>query len=281
MTKQHELFRRYPRVGWANTSCGAQPVPYHVYDGNVFFMGATANLAAVEKLLANEHVYPIVTKSGRALMALWLCQFKEASHGAHNEIQFSVFVSREPMPPVDDNPLTLFPLLLLNPDARMLIHGIWNDSPAVVAYNNEVLGLGAKQSHGKIQHENGLLSFDFEVILEGEIHTLANTPPKMGMALLKTLGWKGIRAFMAQPYLNTQALSRVGHFNINASAQTFTHNDKVILQSFDEKRDRLNISHPDYRNIDFRLSFVEHMEGFKFVYLNPHDVADAVRPSDF
>jgi hypothetical protein len=275
MTK-HEIFRRYPLVGWVNTSCGAQPTPYHVYDGEVFFMGATADLTSVQKLIANEHVYPIATKSGQALMALWLCQFNEASHGAHNEIQFSIFVSREPMPPVDDNPFALFPLLLTNPDARMLIHGIWNDSPAVVAYNNEILGLGAKQSHGKMQHENGLLSFNFEGILEGEIHTLAKPEPKMGIAMMKSLGWQGMKAFMSQPYLNTQALNRVGKFKNNATAQTFTHNDKVILQAFDEQRDRLMISHPDYSQIDFRLSFIERMEGFKFVYLNPHDVADSV-----
>jgi hypothetical protein len=276
MTKQHELFRRYPIVGSVNTSCGAQPTPYHVYHGEVFFMGATADLGSVQKLLANEHVYPIATKSGRALMALWLCQFKEASHGTHQEIQFPIFVSREPMPPVEDNPLAPFPLLLTNPDARMLIHGIWNDSPAVVAYNNEILGLGAKQTQGNLQHENGLLSFNFEGILEGEIHTLASTAPGMGIALMKSLGWQGMKAFLSQSYLSTQALNRVGKFQNNASAQTFTHNDKVILQAFDEKRDRLTISHPDYSQIDFHLSFVERMEGFKFVYLNPHDVADSV-----
>jgi hypothetical protein len=269
----HELFRRYPLAGYAKTSCGAQPVPYHVYDGEVFLIGATANLAQVEKLLANEHVYPIKSRAGRALMALWLCNFKDASHGTHSEIQFSIFVSRSPMPPVEDNPLVIFPLLLTNPDARMLIHGIWNDSPAVVAYNNEILGLGAEIAKGRMQHEKGVLSFNYEGILDGEIQTLANTPPKMGMALMKALGFAGLKAFLSQPYLNTQALARVGKFKNNASAQTFTHNDKVILQSFGQA-DSLEISHPVYSKVDFQPSFVEQMQGFKFVYLNPHDVAD-------
>lgn len=272
----HELFRRYPLVALANTRCGAQPVPYHVYDGEVFLIGATANRQKVEKLLENEALYPIVTSEGRALMALWICDFRQASHGAHSEIQFSIFVSRSPMPPVKAHPLALLPLLLLNPEARMLIHGIWNDSPAVVAYNNEVLGLGAKQAKGTIRHENGLLQVDYAGILSATIHTKTNTPPKTGLAMLGALGWQGIRAFSAQPYLNTQALNRVGRFKVNATAQTFTHNDKVILQDFDSHRDKLEIQDADYANIDFQPTFFEQMQGFKFVYLNPHDLGDSI-----
>ncbi|MFN8372580.1 MAG: thiamine diphosphokinase [Anaerolineae bacterium] len=100
------------------------PVPYHIYDGSLLFIGGTAALNAVSTLLQSESVTPIQTSDGKALMAVWACDFREASLGAHQELQFSLFVSRTPQVVVRPHPFTILDASAFNPVVRMLCHGL-------------------------------------------------------------------------------------------------------------------------------------------------------------
>ena len=99
----HPIFQQHPlSKEMVQTSVGAQPTPYHIYDGHAVLIGGTADLAAVKKLLHNERVVPVQTQSGRALMALWAVDEPVASHGAHTEMQVSFYVTHQPTAPVRD-----------------------------------------------------------------------------------------------------------------------------------------------------------------------------------
>ncbi|MEL6524755.1 MAG: hypothetical protein AAFQ07_03500, partial [Chloroflexota bacterium] len=181
-TQQHPLFTQYPLTGEAEISVGRVPTPYHTYDGQGLFIGGTADLAQVTKLLANETVYPIRTASGKALIGIWVVDFIEASLGAHNELQFSVLVSHQPTVPIADHPLTLLKALFIDDEARMLCYHLWNNTETVVAYNRELLGLNASITDGEIIHASGRKTFHFHasdgtLIFKGEVSVSKQTAP--------------------------------------------------------------------------------------------------------
>ncbi len=61
----HQLFKQYPLDDTATLSTGAVPTPYHIYSGYGAFIGGTADLAAVQRLLQPEQVMPVQTVAGR------------------------------------------------------------------------------------------------------------------------------------------------------------------------------------------------------------------------
>ena len=139
------IFERYPiSAQKVQTSMGQQPTPYHVYDGHLILIGGSADFDAVARLLADEQVYPIKTRSGRALMAIYVADDTEASHGAHTELQYSFYVTHQPTTPVKDGPFAPVHFLTTDPKARQMCYMIWNNTEESVAYNREILGLTPK-----------------------------------------------------------------------------------------------------------------------------------------
>jgi hypothetical protein len=120
--KQHPLFESYPLNSDRGISVGRVPTPYHTYGGQGTFIGGTADLEAVSRILAQEQLHPIQTANGRAIMGIWAVDFTEASLGPHNELQFSILVSHQPSGPLEDHPLTLLKALATNPAARMFCY---------------------------------------------------------------------------------------------------------------------------------------------------------------
>ena len=199
--RQHKLFQQFPIEGEREISVGRVPVPYHIYDGHGLLIGGTAELATVTALLQNEQVTPLQTSEGKALMAIWICDFNEASLEAHNELQIAIAVSHQPIKPLESHPLALLKAIFVNPDVRMLCHGLWNNTKKVVAYNSELLGLSAQLNQGQIERKHGTKSFTFhneagELILEGQVREAQYTPMGVGWQFSRLLGFRQtIRAF--------------------------------------------------------------------------------------
>jgi len=84
LRSSHPLFRRFPLDGSASIATGPVCTPYHVYDGYSLFIGGTADLSSVRRLLAPESVVPLADEAGRALMGVWVCNFTRASLGPHH-----------------------------------------------------------------------------------------------------------------------------------------------------------------------------------------------------
>ena len=102
------------------TSAGPQPTPDYVYDGHLVQIGCAADLSTVKHLLVGEQIIPVETKSGRALMGIWVAEEPKASHGPHVEQYISLYVSRQPVPPIDDRPFARLHALLTDPDVLQL-----------------------------------------------------------------------------------------------------------------------------------------------------------------
>lgn len=281
---EHDLFKTYPLVSTRNTSAGELPVPYHAYDGVCALIGATADISAVSEALQNQQVKPIQTSDGKALMAVWVCEFTEASLGQHSELQFAILCSFEDHAPVTAHPLALLKLLAFDPSARMFCHGLWNNSPQVVAYNSEVLGLGAQLSQSTVNYSATHIGFEFsdmkteQALLSGEFNRPPRTGMSAGLSMLGYFGFGGVMRLGNMPWITAQVVNRVGAvIPHNANAQAHLAADSLVVQLVDNQTGSFEIEHPVYASWQITPQFVEHMNGFKFVYLNPHDVGDQPR----
>jgi hypothetical protein len=272
---QHTLFHRYPLSGEATLTTGPAPTPYHVYEGHGTLIGGTADAGAVRALLQNEKLFPLETRDGRALLAVWVATFDEASLGAHNELQISLVVAHHPVGVLPRRPLTVLYALTALPEARLFCYRLWNNSEVVVAYNREVLGLPAALNHATIERRDGRKQFAFydegdELICEGDVAAAAQTPADAAWAMLRLLGLRRSIALWRQRYLEAQVVNPRGPvFDENRDAQTYLAPDDTVVQFFDESRDRFAFTQEPYHSLDFTPRFLEHFSPFRFVYLAP------------
>lgn len=276
MSRQHALFQQFPLNGKATLATGQVPTPYHIYDGYGAFIGGTADLAAVQRLLQSETVTPMQTVNDRALMGLWLCDFTDASLGPHHELQFSLFVSRGPVTSIADHRVSLLTAMLINANLQMLCHGLWNNTPPVVAYNRELLSLNARLSTSKINRDRHQLSAEVHdqatgaPLLSATLHKPEQAALGASFALAGQLGFRRAMQINRQPWVSMSIVNPVGVvLPRNATAQAMTKNAANNVRYFDPTRDSLSISASPYRDLGFQPHVVQHMSGFKFVYLNP------------
>ena len=262
-------------------STGQVPIPYHVYHGRCLLIGGTVNLGSAQTLLKDEDVFPLETAAGKALLGIWICDFQDTCLGPHQELQFSFFVSREPVEKIPDHPFAALEALALNPNVAMLAHAIWNDSPTSVAYNRELLGLNANLMTGTIAEETNPARLGFRLsssndgdpLLHGRVKIAPRTSLRASWSLLRLFGLGGMRTFVAQPWLTAQVINPKGpQLPQNATAMSFTKNDQEILQFWDSDMDSLEIPVSPYQTLNFQPGFAEHMLGLKFVYLPPDTV---------
>jgi hypothetical protein len=254
---------------------------YHIYGGHAAFIGGTATLELVRDLLAAESIYAVETSDGRAIVAIWIIDATKASLGPHQELQFSILVSRSRLPKVPPHPFIALNLLQFHPEVRLFCHGLWNNTEAVVAYNREVLSLDAHLMTGTIARDTQRREKRFAFadasetpIISGAVCEAARAPMNTVVPLLRLVGLnKFIKAARA-PWLVAQVVNPIGLLPVNAEAQACIVNDQQILQLFDPATDYLEFAHPTYRALQFRGQFIEHMNGFKFVYLNAHNAGD-------
>lgn len=275
--RNDKLFKRFPLIGEIRTSAGLMPVPYHVYDGRVVLIGGTAELGAVNELVQNEQLSPLRDTEGRALAAVWVCDFSDASLGPHRELQISIFVKREAIHPVASHPLAIHRALLTEDGVGMLCHGLWNDTNTAVVYNREVLGLPARVADATVAHDAaGITSFSFKLastgrsIITGKIPDTISQPGDVQRMLTSVIGLKGVAKLLRQRELHNQVINPISKvIPLNCAADTFSSSKRQVLRLFDPAEDRIVIEDEAYQQFGFWPTFVQQMEGFRFVYLNP------------
>ncbi len=277
MSAQHPIFQQYPiQQNKVHTSAGDQPTPYHVYDAHAILIGGTADYARVKDMLRSEQVTPAQTQSGRALMALWAVDETAASHGAHTEMQVSFYVTPQPVPPVRDGAFALLNFLLNVSGASQMCHGLWNNTREVVAYNREILGLSPRLAHSSFRFESGRAQFQFTdaesgaLLSRGDVRMMARQPMDGASALFRSFGFlPALRAMSVKTPVTyvTNPMSDI--MPRNARAYTIGASDAMIAQLFDAQQDKVELYAEGYNALDFQPTFIEHMRGFKLVYLNP------------
>lgn len=278
--RTHKLFQQYPLNGKATLTTGEVPTPYHIYDGYGALIGGVADLTAVQQLLQNEEVIPLQTGAGQALVGIWLCDFTDASLGPHHELQFSIFVTRQPAPAISNHPLALLAAMLTRPDVEMLCHGLWNNTSTVVAYNRELLSLNAQLSDSMIARDAQQMRFAVRDATNGQpILTGALSKPdqpawRASLGLLGQVGLGQTIRVTRQPWVSMAVVNPLGvRLPHNAVAQALTKNDINNIRYFDPAHDTLTFGATLYRDLGFQPHFVQHMRGFKFVYLEPRLVS--------
>ena len=273
----HPIFQEYPlSVTKVATSSGDQPTPYHVYDGHAVLIGGSADYSRVQALLVDEQVVPIRTQSGRALMALWAVDETQASHGAHTELQVSFYAARNEIAPVADTPFAILKSLLTEPDVRQMCHGLWNNTAQVVAYNREILGLTPRLARSEFSTDNGRVQFAFyaadddRLLVQGDVHEERRPSLAATIALFRSFGLREALRAASLKRVELKVVNPVSDVvRRNADARTISASDSIVAQLFDPRRDRIEIHDRVYAALDFEPHFVEHMRGFKMVYLNP------------
>lgn len=275
-SRQHALFDAYPLDGSATISAGTVPTPYHVYDGSGMFLGGSGALEQVKRLLEPENLVPVATTDGRALMGVWICDFTDASLGPHHELQISLFVTRKQTTAVATHPLNVLEVMLARPDVLMMCHGLWNNTPVVVAYNRELLSLNARLAASTIQRDGTALRFAFDdadtgaSILAGAIEIPRRSAWQTGLGLVSRIGFRRMFALGREPWVKMQVVNPVGvKLTANAVAQSFTKNAVDAVQYYDAQRARVVFGNSPYQGLQFMPQFVQYMDGFKFVYLMP------------
>lgn len=274
MRSDHALFKTYPLDGQVTVGGESLTTPYHVYDGSMLFLGGTADAGAAAHLLANEGLTPLLDADGRALAAVWACDFTEANLGPHLELQISLFASVRPMPPLEPHPFRIFRALTAMPETRMVCHGLWNSTPRVVRYNAEHLGLNARLASGGFERSGGRVRFGFRddaggMIVDGDLGGAARQSPVVLWRILRHIGVRGLLRSARSPFIHVPVVNTRGPFaGENLVAHTYTRSDKQTIRPFDPQ-DRLRIGHPQYAPLNFAPDFVQQVDGVRFVYLRP------------
>ena len=274
--RDRQLFKHYPLNGTATLSTGAVPTPYHIYNGYGAFIGGTADFAAVQNLLRHEQVIPVQTVAGHALMGIWICDFSDANLGAHHELQFSIFVARQPVRDISPHPLGFLAAMLNRPEMQMLCHGLWNNTATVVAYNRESLSLNARLTTSTIARMMQEMSFQFSdaasgsPLLTGKLAKPQATSWRASFALLAQVGLGQTMRITRQPWVEMSVVNPLGvALAHNAVARAMTKNAINNVRFFEPTSDLLTLGNTPYGVLSFQPHFVQYMDGFKFVYLNP------------
>ena len=265
---QHALFQRFPIDGSVAVDGRMLPTPYHVYDGTLLMLGGTACAGAAAALLG-EGWMPLRDTQGRALMALWVGDFTDASLGPHRELQLSLFASARPLPPVEAHPFAIHRALLAQPEVRMACVALWNDMPHVARYNAEHLGLNAHVAESRVRQDDGHWSFRFEApggapVAEGEVQGAGRPSLAVLWRLLRHIGLPGAGRLLSSPVLGVPVAAPGSH----RVAWTWTQSDRQAVRLLDDTS-RVAIRHPRYAALDFRPAFAQQMAGLRFVYLRP------------
>lgn len=274
--RDYQLFKQYPLNGAATLSTGAVPTPYHIYNGYGVLIAGTADLAAVQRLLQPEQVIPVQTVAGRALMGIWICDFTDASLGPHHELQFSIFVARQPIRDISSHPLALLAAMLARPQMQMMCHGLWNNTPTVVAYNRELLSLNARLTNSTITRDPHTMSVQFSdaasgaPLLTGQLGKPQEISWRSSFALLAQLGLRQTLQINRQPWVQMSIVNPLGvGLAHNGVAHAMTKNAINNVRYIEPAHDSISLGDTAYRDLSFKPHFAQYMDGFKFVYLNP------------
>jgi hypothetical protein len=191
-------------------------------------------------------------------------------------MQFSLFVAQQPIRAISSHPLALLAAMLARPQMQMMCHGLWNNTPTIVAYNRELLSLNARLTNSTITRDPQTMNFQFSdaassaPLLTGKLGRPKETSWRSSFALLAQLGLRQTMQINRQPWVQMSIVNPVGvGLAHNGVAHAMTKNAINNVRYFDPAHDSITLGDTAYRDLSFKPHFAQYMDGFKFVYLNP------------
>lgn len=250
------------------------PTPYHVRDGHLLFLGGTASADVATALLAPLNLRPVLDSEGHALAGVWIGNFHEANLGPHREFQISLFATPEPKATtVPAHPYAVFKAMLACPGVVMLCHGLWNDTPRVVAYNRDHLLLDAAPAEARLAGDTSAYAFSFTLpdgsaLTEGRITTRSPSAAD-GWALTRYLGLSRLLKIAFAPHSEiTVASTRRDTAMRTLSSRTYSRFRKQRTRRIDAQ-DSFALNHPRYRDLAFVPQCLQELQGFELVFMPP------------
>ena len=275
--RKSALFARFPLDHRITVASESLTSPYHVYDGTMLCLNGTVDRDVAAELLAREGLSPLVDTKGRALAAVWVCDFAKANLGAHHELQISLFAGNRDAPPLPAHPFSFFRALANRPDLKMVCHGLWNDIRRVVRYNTEHLRLDAAMTRCEVRLGRGRGAFRFldedgALIAEGAVGAGRGTPAGQGWRIVGQMGLGGLLRVMQTPAINIPVVNTRRREARNHVCQTYTTCERAHVRLV-ETDDVVAIRHQTYEPLHFKPAFVLQFDGVGFIFLRPKPLA--------
>ncbi len=276
-TATHPIFLDAPLSREITLSTGTAPIPYHVYDGHGMIVLGSCSAAALADRFAGQDVHPVLSASGEAIVVLFFCDFAKASHGPHLELHMTVLAAPKQGETLSDDPAAWLAAVATRQDWGMLSLHLWNDTPQVVAYNSEYLGLQAAQCQGQIAVAKDQVEFDFSdgegaSLASGRLRRMPRSDARLMWRVMRGLGWRGIWAALRRRPASAHLINRKSAvLNRNGRAQTLTAPDKMVVTPFNPTLDRLAFGGVLAR-YGIAAKVTQHIWPFRFVYRHPDDV---------
>ncbi len=272
----HPIFKRFPLNGEVALSTGSAPKPYHVYDGHGLVLVGHCDAAALMDGLAGQDVHPVLTEGGKGILVLFICDFAQASHGAHLEFHITALSAPKAGERLSDDPAAALAALATRKDWGVLSLHLWNDTSKVVAYNTEYLGLDAQPCSGRVEVTEGRLVFDFSVgdakLISGSVRRNAKSDAGLMLRVIRQLGWSGLWDAMRRQPAEARVINRKSApVPRNGRALTLTAPDTMVVTEVNSELDRIEFSEGPLASYAFSPRILEHVAPFRFVYLHPDD----------
>ncbi|WP_370400943.1 hypothetical protein [Sulfitobacter sp. JB4-11] len=273
----HPVFAQAPQPGTVTLSTGTAPTPYTVTAGHGLIIVGHCSAGALAAAFDGQDVFPVLTEGGQGVLVVFVCDFAEASHGPHLEFHVTALAAPVPGATVPQDRAAALSALATQADWGVLSLHLWNDTPDVVAYNSEYLGLNARRCTGFVKVMQAHLDFSFEdqdgtALSSGKLRLNRRSDAGLMGRVLRHLGWRGlwdaIRRRPARAHV-INPKSRV--MDRNGRALTLTAPDKMIVTGFDAAHDRLEVSGGILGRYGFKPLIFEHLWPFRFVYVHPDD----------
>ncbi len=274
MTLKQQLFKRFPLDGSLVVAGEEVTTPYHIYDGTMLSLGGTVDGEVAARFLAAEHLEPVLDTDGRALAAIWICDFTKANLEAHHELQISLFATRRKMQPLPANAFSFHRALKVIPDIMMVAHGLWNNTQRVVRYNSEHLLLNARLTKSKVDFASDNWTFEFrdakeELIAEGSVPAMRRQPARATWTIAGQMGFRGLLDSLRAPSFKVPVVNTRRQGDVcNHVCTTYTACEKPLIRGATVK-DLIVIKEPNYLELDFRISFVQVLKDIGFIFMRP------------
>ena len=273
----HPLFAQAGPTGEVQLSSGSAPTPYMVFDGQGLLIVGHCEAAAIAESFAGQDVFPVLTTGGQAVLILFVCDFRSASHGPHLEFHVTCLAAPTPGEVIPDTAAAALAALARRRDWGVLSLHLWNDTAPVVAYNTEYLGLQARACTGQITLHSDRMAFDFAdagggALVKGQVRLKKRSDSRLMGQVISALGWRGMwDAVRRKPALAHVINRKSAPLPRNGRALTRTAPDKMIVTAFDATQDRLTFEDPALAALGFRPLVLEHLWPFRFVYHHPDE----------
>lgn len=274
MTLKQQLFQRFPLDGTVIVAGEESTSPYHIYDGTILSLGGTVDGEVAARFLAAEQLEPVLDTDGRALAAIWICDFTEANLDAHHELQISLFATRRKVQPLRADAFSFHRALNVIPDLMMVCHGLWNNTQRVVRYNSEHLLLNARLTKSDVDFSGDSWTFEFRdaaggLIAEGAIPATRRQPTGMAWKIAWQMGIRGLLDNLRAPFFKMAVVNtrRQGE-GCNHVCATYTACEKPLIRGATGK-DFIVIREPIYAELDFRVTFVQFLKDIGFIFMRP------------